>query len=56
MKGVFNDTFFKFVIGFFGIILASFCVTVALDYYDEQHPGKQAASVFESIFSSVDHE
>lgn len=49
MQRVLNDTFFSFVIGFFGIILASFCITVALDYYTRPI-GEQSASVFESLW------
>lgn len=49
MRGAFNESFFKFSIGFLCIILGSFGFTIALDYYDEHYSGeKQTASVFES--------
>ncbi|MBP9669387.1 MAG: hypothetical protein KBE09_03800 [Candidatus Pacebacteria bacterium] len=49
MRGAFNESFFKFSIGFLCIILGSFGFTIALDYYDENYgAAQQTASVFES--------
>lgn len=36
---LFNTTFFKFTLGFLGILLVSFAVTIAAGYYDAQNEG-----------------
>lgn len=48
MRAALNETFLKFVLGFFAIILGSFCITIALNFYAE-HNSTQGASVIESI-------
>ena len=48
---MFDETFFKFATGFFGIILASFAITVILDHYAAQQTATagNGASVFTSL-------
>jgi hypothetical protein len=48
---MFTEGFFKFVTGFFGIILASFAFTIVLDHYatSETATRGEGASVF-SLF------
>lgn len=55
MRAIVNDTFLKFVIGFFGIILASFSLTVVLDHAGGKHDVETSASVRQpaSVIMSV---
>lgn len=52
MGKIFNDTFFRFLLGFVLILGASFAVTFAVDYYAESQlarPVAPAAAVLEFI-------
>ena len=49
-----NQTFLSFVLGFFGIILTSFGLTVLLDSYDATTPtDDQSASVFQAMVTDL---
>lgn len=43
MSGLFNKTFFKFLIGFFAIIAASFLILATLGYYETEASGSPNA-------------
>lgn len=52
---MFTEGFFKFVTGFFGIILASFALTIVLDNYAAAQTAtaiQEGASVFSALIGS----
>jgi len=48
MKQIFNDSFFRFLLGFVAIITVSFALTFAIDIYAQKQQETQNAAVVEA--------
>jgi len=48
MGKIFNDSFFRFVLGFIGIIALSFGITFAADHYAEKEAAAAQAAAAQS--------
>jgi len=44
MKKLFNRTFFRFVLGFLAIVVVSFAIIIATDFYDRSAVSPEVAS------------
>jgi len=47
MKQIFNDSFFRFLLGFVAILTVSFALTFAIDIYAQKQQNAQNATVVE---------
>lgn len=49
MKNIFNDSFFRFLLGFVAILSVSFALTFAIDIYAQKQDEAQRAAVVEAV-------
>jgi hypothetical protein len=49
MKKIFNDSFFRFLLGFVAILTLSFALTFAIDIYAQRQDEVQKAVIVEAV-------